>query len=181
MRAGHSVLLILSEAGGALARSVRSEHSGKLPQGERLRLPGGVGEEPPASGLAIVGLAMSGTRDAHSLESIKIAMTGYRQTFAFTIIDAPQALTSGSALSFARAADLVIVAFEEGRSARATDRELAKTLKSMGASVLGVVTLDPKTIARETKKRAPRSLPAKIGTARDDRRGVQSAFSSTIG
>jgi receptor protein-tyrosine kinase len=154
IRAGHSVLLISSEANA----NARPGQNAGIQHLAPLRLPGGTNNE-----VAVLGLAMSGSRDLYSLESIRTALAEYRERFAFTVIDAPGALSSGSALSFARAADIVVVAFEDGRAAREADRELAKTLKVIGASVIGVVTLDPKTIARESKKRAPSALRAKAG------------------
>lgn len=151
IRAGHSVLLVRNEAPGSVSQRDAATDA-------QLRLMGGTSRE-----IAVIGLAMTGSRDLYSLDSIRTALTGYRERFAFTVIDAPDVLTSGSALSFARAADVVIVAFEDGRGAREADRELATTLKTVGAPVLGVVTMNPKTIANGAQKFALSSVRAKSG------------------
>jgi hypothetical protein len=124
---------------------------------------------------------MTGSRDVYSLDAIRTALANYRERFAFTIIDAPEALSSGTALSFAGAADLIVVAFEDGRAGRPVDRELAKTLAAVGGSVLGVVTIDPKTLASLAKKPAVQKAP-RIGTSlSDDAARRKSVLSSMSG
>jgi hypothetical protein len=175
-RAGHSVLLIRGEPADS---RYDLNPPVTLPTDGALKLKGS-----PSRDFTSFGLAISGARDTYSLESIRAGFASYRARFAFTVIDAPEALSSGSAISLARAADLVVVAVEDGRSICSADRELAKTLKGIGANVLGVVTLDPKTIASAGAKRLPQTLPAVIGTAvavTDDMPRRKSVLSSMIG
>jgi Mrp family chromosome partitioning ATPase len=151
--AGHSVLVVGDPA---------------LPEGRAIS---------PATTLAV----SVPRRDSQSVDSMKAAFEVYRQSFEYTIVDASVALASGSALAFTRAADFVIVAFEEGRAAREADRELARTLRATGAALLGVVTLERNTIRSFGKQRLAPAPAIRAGTQLDDGAKRGSALSSTVG
>jgi Mrp family chromosome partitioning ATPase len=163
-RAGHSVLLITTD-GTTVRKSTKTPvHI--------------VGKKTPA----LLELSINEAENSYSLESARTAFARYRDEYAFTIIDASAAGASGSALSFASAADFVLIAFEDGRSARNADRELAKNLLAAGASLLGVVTIDRKTLNSFETLSAPPATTSYLRPVHNEELPKRNAaFSTTTG
>ncbi len=163
-RAGHSVLLITTKGATAPKTVGNTVHIS--------------GSQMPAT----LELSIDESRNSYSLESARAAFGRFRDEYAFTVVDAASASSSGSALSFAGAADLVLIAFEDGRSARNADRDLAKNLTAAGASLLGVVTIDPKTMRSfETVKPSPTKTAHLRPVQNEDLVKRSAAFSTTTG
>jgi len=99
----------------------------------------------------------SGT--ASSRETVNAMLARFRSKYAFTIISAGVPMEDALALSLTAAADHVLIAFEDGRSARSADREFMRILESVNASPLGVVSVSPRSI-REFKGGISGSLNA---------------------
>jgi len=103
--------------------------------------------------------------DSYSFDAAQTAFAEFRQRYAFTIVDAALPLRSGSALSLVGAADLVLIAVEQGRASREEDKELASALRSARAKTLGVVTIDRKEIRRFACGPQQTRLPLRPGRA----------------
>jgi hypothetical protein len=99
--------------------------------------------------------------DSYSFEAAQAAFAEFRQRYAFTIVDAALPLRSGSALSLVGAADLVLIAVEQGRASREEDKELAGALRSARAKTLGVVTIDRKEIRRFADRPPETKVPVR--------------------
>jgi len=121
------------------------------------------------------------SRDSHSLASAKAAFEVYRQSYDYTIVAASAALSNGGALALTRSADFVVIAFEAGRTARDADRELARTLHATGAALLGVVTLERKTIRSLGKEARAPAPGVRTNTQLDDAAKRSSPLPSTVG
>jgi hypothetical protein len=112
-------------------------------------------------------LSLTGPEIAESCSprAASAAFKRFRAAYDFTIVDAATPERSAAMLTLAEAADRVLVAVRFGRRAGRRDRSLMELLESGGrASVLGVVTMYPRTIeafaAREPPPLGPFPLPA---------------------
>ncbi|MGP6158108.1 MAG: hypothetical protein ACLPYS_11505 [Vulcanimicrobiaceae bacterium] len=173
VRARHSVLLVCGDG----SDDERRKAAGRVPSFVPRRDHNGM----KATGLAPAGLSVIGMKEACSLDAARAEFAAYREQYKFTIIDSPAAAGDGSACALANAADFVLVAFEEGRAARTEDRELVDTLKSTGAKILGVVTIDAKTIRSFVKEPVASPAPTLVVPAQEEAPQRKSVLSSMLG
>jgi Mrp family chromosome partitioning ATPase len=150
---GHDVLLVRTSGPSSISdrttplRGRRNEHDGKSGEPD------------------VLNLGRDGAPASYSLESAQSIFERFRERYAFTVVDAGNVLDDGTALSLARAADAVLISFEQGRAGRDADRELGKVLKSAGAKMLGVVTVQNRTMDSFTTVPEPASLQARTTRA----------------
>ncbi len=94
-----------------------------------------------------LGLWGAGVSESASLENVRATLDALRKKYDYVLIDTSPAHRSALATSLASVADAVLISFRLGRAATSADRDLKEALASIGASVLGLVTVDAKAIA----------------------------------
>jgi succinoglycan biosynthesis transport protein ExoP len=102
----------------------------------------------PVAGHQFEGVSLADPRfeSGLSMEAVRSAAADLRSHFDFVIVDAAQLVKSDLAVLFATVADGTFLTLRIGRLPSRADEETVKTLKRVGASVMGLLTVAPAMI-----------------------------------